>query len=110
MLLASETTTRRTGLQATVPLYLTNVTVDEHGFIVEFDIAFVRPEYDSDVIRRAITEAINLDEPEQARVYDEDDRYLAGHPGTPPGPPLRRRIRWALRRAALRIRGRRCGR
>jgi hypothetical protein len=77
------TTTCRTGLNATAEIYLKNVTVDEHGLVRAYEIAYLAPDVDPDYVRDALKDALNLDQPERVRVYDEEDRYLAGHPGTP---------------------------
>jgi hypothetical protein len=98
-------TVARSGLQATVPLYLDQVTVNADGFITNYRIAFLPDFIDPGDIKAILREAINLDEPERCEVYDEDDRYLEGHPGTP-------RWRWPIsavaaqwhRRQALRLR------
>ena len=89
------TTTARSGLQATVPLYLTDVTVDDAGFITDYRIAFLPPDADPREAKQLLANSLNLDEPHRCHVYDEDDRDLAGHPGTPapiatPSPPTRR--------------------
>jgi hypothetical protein len=84
-----ETTTRRCGLEATVPCYLKNVAVDEHGFITDFAIAFLPDDVDPDEVKRALRAALNLEEPDRCHIYDADDRDLAGHPGTPRPPAPR---------------------
>ena len=76
-------TTARSGLLATVPLYLKDVTVDADGFITDYQIAYLLDFVDPDDIKEIVREAINLDEPERCEVYDRD-RFLEGHPGTPP--------------------------
>jgi hypothetical protein len=77
------TTTARSGLQATVPLYLDDVTVDDAGFITDYRIAFLPPDAEPGEVKRLLANSLNLDEPHRCRVYDKDDRDLAGHPGTP---------------------------
>jgi hypothetical protein len=77
------TTTCRTGLEATAQIYLKDVSVDEHGFLSDYAIAYLPPWADRDEIKRALADAINTDMPERIHVYDEDDRSLADHPGTP---------------------------
>jgi hypothetical protein len=79
----NQTTTRRSGLQATVPIYLTDVSVDKRGFITNFRVACLPPDVDPEEITQAVTGALNLEEPERTRVYDKQDRPLLGHPGTP---------------------------
>lgn len=88
----AQTTTRRHGLQATAEIYLKEVSVDEDGFVKDYEIAYLDGEVDPQEIKQATRNALNLDEPERVRLYDENDRYLAGHPGTPrPGAARRRR-------------------
>ncbi len=77
------TTNTRSGLQATVPLYLDDVTVDDAGFITDYRIAFLPPDADPGEVKQLLANSLNLDEPHRCRVYDKDDRDLAGHPGTP---------------------------
>jgi hypothetical protein len=93
------TTTQRSGLQATVPFYLTEVSVDEDGFITDFEVAYLPDDADPEEIKRALRDALNLDEPPRCEVYDADDRYLAGHPGTPTAPGIVARLRRAPVRA-----------
>lgn len=95
-LLAHAFTTRRTGLQATVPLYLSDVEVDPDGFIADFNVAYLPPGVDPEQIKAALRDAVNLDEPERCSIYDDEDRWLLGHPGSPR--PSRRRPRWVPRR------------
>jgi hypothetical protein len=75
-------TTQRTGLQATVPLYLSDVTVDAKGTITNYRIAFLPADADPDEVKRLLANSINLGDPARCRVYDHDDRPLAGHPAT----------------------------
>jgi hypothetical protein len=93
-------TVARSGLQATVPLYLDQVTVNADGFITGYRIAFLPDFIDAGDIKAILREAISLDQPEHCEVYDEDDRYLEGHPGTP-------RRRWPISAVAARRRCRR---
>ncbi len=79
----SRTTSQRAGLQATVPCYLKDVVVDDDGFIIDFAVAFLPDDVDPAEVKRAVQDALNLDEPHRCEVYDGDERYLAGHPGTP---------------------------
>ncbi len=101
-----ETTTRRCGLEATVPCYLREVTVDEHGFITDFAIAFLPDDVNPDEIKGALRDALNLDEPEHCRIYDAEDRYLAGHPGTPLPLGIVARLRRTRRGLVARLRTR----
>jgi hypothetical protein len=94
-----EQTARRVGLQATAEIYLKDVSVDPAGFVVEYTIAFLPPGVDADEITQITRDAINVDEPERIRLYDEQDRYLAGHPGTPDERPAKRRLARAISRA-----------
>lgn len=80
---APATTTCRTGLEATAEIYLKNVTVDEHGLVRAYEIAFLPPDVDPEYIRDVLKDALNLDQPERVRIYDDHERDLEGHPGTP---------------------------
>jgi hypothetical protein len=104
-----EMTSRRTGLQATVPCYLTDVSVDEHGFITDFAVAYLPEDVDPGEIKRALGDALNLDEPHRCELYDAEDRYLAGHPGTPGQQPPPGRLAPAIRRANRQLMARRRG-
>lgn len=95
MICHAERTLCRTGLQATAEIYLKNVTLDEGGFVVDYQIAFLDWDGDPHEIKRATSNAINLDQPERVRVYDGEDRYLAGHPGTPREHSCNRYLAWA---------------
>jgi hypothetical protein len=95
-------TSRRTGLQATVPCYLTDVSVDEDGFITDFAVAYLPDDADPGEIKRALRDALNLDEPDRCELYDAEDHYLAGHPGTPSQQPSPRTPGRHARRAAQR--------
>jgi hypothetical protein len=66
-----------------VPFYLKDVTVDADGFITDFTVAFLPDDVDPDEIKHVVHDALNLDEPHRCHLYDNEDRYLAGHPGTP---------------------------
>jgi len=50
-------------------------------------------------LQTSLSGNINLDQPERIRVYDAEDRYLAGHPGTPSHQPPAGRLACAIRRA-----------
>lgn len=98
-------TVARSGLQATVPLYLDQVTVNADGFITDYRIAFLPDFVDPGDIKAILREAISLDKPEHCEVYDEDDRWLAGHPGTPRRrQPISAVSAWRRRRRAVRQR------
>jgi hypothetical protein len=101
-----ETTIRRVGLQATAEIYLKNVAVYADGFVLDYEIAFLPDDVDPAEIRRVTRDAINFDQPERIRVYDDQDRYLARHPGTPDTTPPARRLASAIRQAAGRFAGR----
>lgn len=96
----SRFTTRRTGLDATVPLYLRDVAVDGDGFITGFQVAYLPVGAEPDEIKAALRNAINLDEPDRCSVYDSEDRWLLGHPGSPR--PARRPPLWLPSRRARR--------
>jgi len=83
------TTTARSGLQATVPLYLADVTVDDAGFITDYRIAFLPPDADPDrgnarppqrrsAGRRTTRPRSRATQPQALRA-PELDRTLLGH-------------------------------
>jgi hypothetical protein len=91
-------TTARTGLQATVPLYLDHVAVDPAGNITDYRIAFLPPDADCGETKRVLANSIDLGVSERCRVYDHDDFPLAGHPGTaaPTGTQTNKSLWWQI--------------
>lgn len=83
---------------ATVELYLSEVTVDEFGFLTDFRLGHTEDHVLSgEVLAEIVRPSINLDEPARIRVYDDGDspgRYLPGHPGTPTSPSIAEHRRW----------------
>lgn len=59
-------------LEATVPCYLSDVVVDEDGYIISYRVAF-GDSYDQTSKDSPLGDALNLDDPTEARVYCPDD-------------------------------------